>query len=148
MISAYAQTAISLGDRVNRDRARWCRNAQACGGRERARSSGDEPGGATRAAGTLMARIGDMTKSLAIGITRGAAIILLDLYRAVLSPLLTAWMGPACRFEPTCSAYAREAICQHGIVAGGCLALRRLARCRPAGGWGYDPVPQDRAARA
>ena len=75
---------------------------------------------------------------------RGAAIILIDLYRAILSPLLTAAMGPACRFEPTCSAYAREAIARYGIVAGGRMALCRLARCRPAGGWGHDPVPQER----
>jgi hypothetical protein len=95
-----------------------------------------------------MARIGGTAKSRATLIPQTAAIIILDLYRAVLSPLLTAWIGPACRFEPTCSAYAREAICEHGIVAGGRLALRRLARCRPAGGWGHDPVPQDRAARA
>jgi putative membrane protein insertion efficiency factor len=73
--------------------------------------------------------------------TRGVVIILIDIYRAVLSPLITATIGPACRFEPTCSDYAREAICRHGVVAGGRLALGRLLRCRPAGGWGPDPVP-------
>ncbi|MEA2679556.1 MAG: uncharacterized protein QOK03_1278 [Candidatus Binataceae bacterium] len=84
---------------------------------------------------------------------RGAVIALIDIYRAVLSPLITATIGPACRFEPTCSDYAREAISRHGIVSGGRLALGRLLRCRPGGGWGPDPVPQDRlpsnrAARA
>jgi putative membrane protein insertion efficiency factor len=77
--------------------------------------------------------------------TRGAAIILLiDLYRALLSPLLTAVVGPSCRFEPTCSAYAREAIARFGILAGGRMTARRLVRCRPAGGWGHDPVPLER----
>ena len=98
-----------------------------------------------------MARIADRAGSAASAVAwvaRSAAIILIDLYRAVLSPLLTASMGPACRFEPTCSGYAREAICRHGIVAGGRMAIGRLARCSPAGGWGHDPVPQDRTARA
>ena len=51
-------------------------------------------------------------------------------------------MPPACRFEPTCSWYAREALERHGIFRGGWLALRRLSRCRPGGGRGYDPVPE------
>ena len=81
--------------------------------------------------------------AITASIARGALIAIIDLYRAVLSPLITATIGPACRFEPTCSAYAREAISRHGIVAGGRLALGRLLRCRPAGGWGPDPVPQN-----
>jgi len=80
--------------------------------------------------------------AIAASLTRSAVIIVIDIYRAVLSPLITATIGPACRFEPTCSEYAREAICRHGIVAGGRLALGRLLRCRPAGGWGPDPIPQ------
>jgi uncharacterized protein len=87
---------------------------------------------------------GTTVGTLATRAARGAAIILIDLYRALLSPLLLAAMGPACRFEPTCSAYAREAIARHGIVAGGRLTVRRLVRCRPAGGWGHDPVPHAR----
>ena len=71
-----------------------------------------------------------------------AVVRIVDLYRVLISPLLAALFGPACRFEPTCSAYAREAICEHGIARGGWLTLRRLSRCRPAGGWGYDPVPR------
>ena len=90
---------------------------------------------------------GTTVGTLATRAARGAAIILINLYRTIVSPLLTGAMGPACRFEPTCSAYAREAIARHGIVAGGRLTLRRLVRCRPAGGWGDDPVPQERARR-
>jgi len=84
-----------------------------------------------------------IASAFAASIARGVLIATIDLYRAVLSPLITATIGPACRFEPTCSAYAREAIGRHGIVIGGRLALGRLLRCRPAGGWGHDPVPQD-----
>ncbi|MGF1553030.1 MAG: membrane protein insertion efficiency factor YidD [Paracoccaceae bacterium] len=58
-------------------------------------------------------------------------------YRLVLSP----WVGMHCRFQPTCSAYALEALARHGAFRGGWLALRRLARCRPGAAWGYDPVP-------
>ena len=88
---------------------------------------------------------GTTAGTIATRSARSAVIILIDLYRALLSPLLIAAMGPACRFEPSCSAYAREAIGRHGIVAGGRLTVRRLVRCRPAGGWGHDPVPQERA---
>ncbi|MBI3759566.1 MAG: membrane protein insertion efficiency factor YidD [Deltaproteobacteria bacterium] len=95
-----------------------------------------------------MTQTGDIKVNVASRVARRAAIISIDIYRAVLSPLLTVSIGPACRFEPTCSEYAREAIRRHGIFAGGRLALRRLLRCRPAGGWGDDPVPQDRAAHA
>jgi uncharacterized protein len=91
--------------------------------------------------------------AVSASLTRRAVIFLIDIYRAVFSPLITSTIGPACRFEPTCSDYAREAISRHGIVSGGRLALGRLLRCRPGGGWGPDPVPQDRlpsnrAARA
>ena len=58
------------------------------------------------------------------------------LYQLLLSPLL----GPACRFEPTCSRYAIEAVERHGPVRGSCLALRRLSRCHPLGDHGYDPL--------
>lgn len=58
-------------------------------------------------------------------------------YRLLVSPLL----GPACRFAPSCSAYALEAIKVHGPFRGWLLALRRLLRCHPWGGSGYDPVP-------
>ncbi len=80
-------------------------------------------------------------------LARFALIVVVDLYRVLISPVLATWVGPACRFEPTCSAYAREAICEHGIARGGWLTLRRLLRCRPAGGWGYDPVPRQSIER-
>lgn len=59
------------------------------------------------------------------------------LYRTVISPLL----GANCRFEPSCSAYAEEALRTHGGLKGGWLALKRISRCHPWGGSGYDPVP-------
>ena len=59
-------------------------------------------------------------------------------YRLLLSP----WLGSACRFEPTCSAYALQALDQHGAVAGSCLTLHRLARCHPWCAGGHDPVPE------
>jgi len=58
-------------------------------------------------------------------------------YRLVLSP----WLGHSCRFQPTCSAYALEALEKHGAMRGSWLTVRRLLRCRPGGGSGYDPVP-------
>ena len=62
---------------------------------------------------------------------------LIWLYQKILSP----FMGVNCRFEPTCSAYAEEALSEYGGFKGGWLALRRIARCHPWGGAGYDPVP-------
>jgi putative membrane protein insertion efficiency factor len=62
---------------------------------------------------------------------------LIHLYQRAISPAL----GPACRFEPTCSRYAYEAIERHGLGRGVWLAVRRLLRCRPGGATGYDPVP-------
>ena len=64
-------------------------------------------------------------------------VSVLDLYKRFLSPLLP----PACRFSPTCSVYAREAIARHGLWMGAGLALRRLARCHPFHRGGFDPVP-------
>ncbi len=55
---------------------------------------------------------------------------------------LSAWIGGHCRFQPTCSAYALEALDRHGAWTGGWLTLRRLSRCHPWGGSGYDPVPR------
>lgn len=72
------------------------------------------------------------------------AVEIIRVYRAILSPILFSMAGPACRFEPTCSAYAGEAIARHGIIGGSWMALKRLLRCRPFGGWGFDPVPTTR----
>ncbi|HLU25777.1 MAG TPA: membrane protein insertion efficiency factor YidD [Longimicrobiales bacterium] len=58
-------------------------------------------------------------------------------YRVAVSP----WLPPACRYTPSCSAYAEEAIRRYGAGRGSWLALRRLLRCHPFGGHGYDPVP-------
>ena len=65
------------------------------------------------------------------------ALWLLRLYRITLSPLL----GPLCRFEPSCSRYAAEAIEAFGLVRGSWLAAQRVARCHPLAKSGYDPVP-------
>jgi hypothetical protein len=58
-------------------------------------------------------------------------------YRYAISPLL----GGNCRFQPSCSAYAEEALRKYGAFKGGWLTLKRIGRCHPWGGSGYDPVP-------
>lgn len=58
-------------------------------------------------------------------------------YRLLLSP----WIGNGCRFQPTCSAYAMDALERHGAAKGGYLMVHRICRCNPWGGQGYDPVP-------
>jgi putative membrane protein insertion efficiency factor len=63
---------------------------------------------------------------------------LIRLYQLLVSPLLPA---NACRYQPSCSHYGREAIRLHGPVTGSWLTLRRILRCHPWGGYGYDPVP-------
>src|SRR5256886_9296486 len=65
------------------------------------------------------------------------------IYQCTLSPFLGLLCGPdsGCRFTPTCSAYFLEAVETHGIGRGSWLGLKRLARCHPWGGCGYDPVP-------
>jgi putative membrane protein insertion efficiency factor len=66
-----------------------------------------------------------------------AVLLLIRAYQVALSPLL----GPRCRYLPSCSEYAAEAVTVHGVLRGGRLALARLARCHPWGGSGLDPVP-------
>ena len=68
-------------------------------------------------------------------------LAVIGVYQRYVSPGLHALVGPACRFQPTCSHYAFEAIERHGAARGAWLAVRRLARCRPGGGSGFDPVP-------
>lgn len=60
---------------------------------------------------------------------------------------LAAGRPSPCRFQPTCSTYALEAVAAHGAARGSWLALRRLSRCHPWGGHGYDPVPHPRGTR-
>ena len=59
-------------------------------------------------------------------------------YRVIFSP----WVGHNCRYQPTCSAYALEALEEHGALVGLYLIVRRLLKCHPWGGEGYDPVPK------
>ena len=68
---------------------------------------------------------------------RYLALIFIRFYQYALSP----WLPMACRFQPTCSAYAYTAIQRHGLLQGGWLTLCRLARCHPWGGHGVDEVP-------
>lgn len=72
-----------------------------------------------------------MMRSLLIGIVKG--------YRLFLSP----WLGSACRFEPTCSAYALQALQVHGAAAGSYLTASRILRCHPWCAGGHDPVPAE-----
>ncbi len=65
------------------------------------------------------------------------ALGLLNFYKQAISP----WLPRACRYEPTCSVYAREAIERHGLARGSRLALARLLRCHPFRPGGFDPVP-------
>lgn len=71
---------------------------------------------------------------------RRALLLLIRGYQICVSPLLPKGL---CRFEPSCSRYAAEAIRTHGARRGASLAARRIMRCRPGGGHGYDPVPLD-----
>ncbi len=64
-------------------------------------------------------------------------IWLVRLYRVAISP----WLGLNCRYQPTCSSYAIEALQVHGVLKGSWLAAKRIGRCHPWGGSGYDPVP-------
>ena len=69
--------------------------------------------------------------------TAWAMVALLRTYQMTLSPLL----GPCCRFQPSCSQFALEALERHGALRGSWLAMHRISRCHPLGGAGYDPVP-------
>jgi hypothetical protein len=64
-------------------------------------------------------------------------LALIRFYRGYISPMFP----PVCRYTPTCSQYATEAITKYGALKGGWLALKRICRCHPWGGSGYDPVP-------
>lgn len=68
---------------------------------------------------------------------RYAFVFLIRIYQWIISPLFP----PSCRFTPTCSNYSVEAIKSYGIIKGGKLAIKRILKCHPWGGNGYDPVP-------
>lgn len=82
-----------------------------------------------RTAPAFLCALLQMPQNLLIGLVKG--------YRLLLSP----WLGSACRFEPSCSVYALQALRQHGALGGSYLTLYRLARCHPWCDGGIDPVP-------
>jgi putative membrane protein insertion efficiency factor len=71
------------------------------------------------------------------GVVARALLLLIEVYRVTLAPLI----GGFCRYLPSCSAYAEEAIRRHGAAAGSRLAVRRVLRCHPFHRGGFDPVP-------
>ena len=73
-----------------------------------------------------------------VNVPRRAALAMIRGYQVALSPMFAG----SCRFVPSCSNYAAEAIDRFGVVRGTGLALRRLSRCHPFGGRGFDPVPE------
>jgi len=64
-------------------------------------------------------------------------IALIKIYQWSISP----WLGPKCRFTPSCSHYAVDALKKYGLIKGSWLAIKRILKCHPWGGHGYDPVP-------
>jgi putative membrane protein insertion efficiency factor len=75
---------------------------------------------------------------------RAVLRVLIRGYQLVVSP----WLGPRCRFHPSCSNYALEALEVHGALRGSWLAVRRVGRCHPFNPGGFDPVPASQAASA
>lgn len=71
------------------------------------------------------------------GLGRRAAVACLRAYQWCLSP----WLGPACRYAPSCSEFTVEAVQRYGALRGAWLGAKRIGRCHPLGGHGYDPVP-------
>ena len=69
---------------------------------------------------------------------RKIPIGIIKLYQTVLSPML----GPTCRFHPSCSFYAIDAITEHGLIKGSWLSVKRILKCHPLNDGGYDPVPE------
>jgi len=76
----------------------------------------------------------------AISVTRMLGYVLIPfikIYQYIISPI----MGPKCRFVPTCSQYGEQALKKYGLFKGSWLLIKRLSKCRPGGGSGWDPVP-------
>ena len=84
-----------------------------------------------------------------LGLPARALLALVWLYQRTLSPALPVFLGPSCgcRFTPTCSHYAADAIRLHGAILGSALSVRRLLKCTPLHAGGFDPVPPRRAPR-
>ncbi|TAD93871.1 MAG: membrane protein insertion efficiency factor YidD [Bacteroidetes bacterium] len=80
---------------------------------------------------------GNRTASVWLRLLALPFVAVIRFYQLVISP----WLGPKCRFQPTCSQYALEAFKKHGPFKGFWLALKRIGRCHPWGGSGWDPVP-------
>ncbi len=78
------------------------------------------------------------------GFMKTLAILFIRFYRVTLSALI----GRACRYQPTCSSYTEEAIVRFGVWRGGWVGLARIMRCNPFGASGYDPVPEELPANA
>ena len=77
-------------------------------------------------------------RPLSAGLAAQALLVAIRAYKVIVSPYLPS----ACRFTPTCADYAADAVRTHGALRGTWLAARRIARCRPWGGHGVDPIPQ------
>lgn len=82
----------------------------------------------------MVSKVSDLARKILIA----PLVLLIKFYQVCISPLKG---GPTCRFTPTCSQYALEALRKYGLFKGGWLALKRILRCHPWGGSGYDPVP-------
>ena len=95
-----------------------------------------------------MKRFGFRLGQMILSAPKMALIAVVLFYQVVLSPIKFAIFGPAsrCRFEPSCSQYALEALRRHGLLRGTWLAMKRLLRCHPWGAFGPDPVPSPRPA--
>ncbi len=89
----------------------------------------------------MVPAVAPQTESPRVSWPARCAIALIHAYRLVASP----WLGGQCRFYPTCSHYAEEAIARHGVGRGVWLALQRLSRCHPFHAGGVDPVPESEA---
>lgn len=68
-------------------------------------------------------------------------LFLIDIYKVMISPVFVFLFGRGCKFSPTCSDYAKEAISSHGVVKGVELSIKRVVRCHPVSKGGFDPVP-------
>ncbi|HRY25085.1 MAG: membrane protein insertion efficiency factor YidD [Geminicoccaceae bacterium] len=100
--------------------------------------TGSRSDGGSEGTGTLGAAVQWRRLARAVDLIVASFLrLLVHAYRYLLAPVLPR----GCRFAPSCSLYALEALARHGAITGGGLALRRLASCHPWGGSGYDPVP-------